>query len=100
MAPFTFFDKMSDVFSSEQTKITSRNLGSEEQRSFRKWCLTEMWRVLLLLLLALLGAAGVWWLGSWLYSAGTGRAAAAAVEVAGRWWCLGRLAANQLRTCA
>lgn len=38
-----------------------------------------------LMLLALLGAAGVWWLGSWLYSAGTGRAAAAAVATSALW---------------
>jgi len=38
-----------------------------------------------MLLIALLGAAGVWWLGSWLYSAGTGRAAAGATATAALW---------------
>ena len=38
-----------------------------------------------LLLLALLGAAGIWWLGSWLYSAGTGRTAAAAAATSLLW---------------
>ena len=38
-----------------------------------------------LLLLALLGAAGVWWLSSWLYCAGTGRAAAAATATSVLW---------------
>ena len=38
-----------------------------------------------LMLLALLGALGVWWLGSWLYDAGTGRAAAAATASSALW---------------
>ncbi len=36
-------------------------------------------------LLALLGAGGIFWLGSWLYSPGTGRAAALATATAGLW---------------
>lgn len=38
-----------------------------------------------MLLLALLGAGGVYWLGSWLYSPSIGRAAALAVSTAGLW---------------
>lgn len=36
-------------------------------------------------LFGLLGALGAWWLGSWLYSAAVGRAAAAATATAGLW---------------
>lgn len=38
-----------------------------------------------MLLLSLLGAAGIWWLGSWLYSRDIGRAAALATATAGLW---------------
>lgn len=38
-----------------------------------------------MLLLALLGAGGVFWLGSWLYSPGLGRSAALATATAGLW---------------
>lgn len=38
-----------------------------------------------MLLLALLGAGGIFWLGSWLFAADTGRAAAAAVSTSALW---------------
>lgn len=38
-----------------------------------------------MLLLALLGAGGIYWLGAWLYSPGIGRAAALAASTAGLW---------------
>jgi 4-amino-4-deoxy-L-arabinose transferase-like glycosyltransferase len=38
-----------------------------------------------MLLFALLGVAGVWWLGAWLYAPGVGRTAAAATATAALW---------------
>ncbi len=53
--------------------------------SYELFGVSEASARLAMLLLALLGAAGAWWLGSWLYEPGIGRAAAAATATASLW---------------
>jgi len=53
--------------------------------SYKVFGVSEAAARLPMLLFALLGAAGVWWLGAWLYAAEVGRAAAAATATAALW---------------
>ena len=53
--------------------------------SYKIFGVSEAAARLAMLLFALLGAAGAWWLGSWLYEPGVGRAAAAATATASLW---------------
>jgi 4-amino-4-deoxy-L-arabinose transferase-like glycosyltransferase len=53
--------------------------------SYELFGVSELAARLAMLLFALLGVAGAWWLGSWLYAPGIGRAAAAATATASLW---------------
>jgi 4-amino-4-deoxy-L-arabinose transferase-like glycosyltransferase len=53
--------------------------------SYKIFGVSESAARLAMLLFALLGVAGAWWLGAWLYSPGIGRAAAAATATASLW---------------
>ncbi len=53
--------------------------------SYKLFGVSEGAARLAMLLFALLGVAGAWWLGSWLYEPGVGVAAAAATATASLW---------------